>query len=214
MKGLIRNDLYAMGNNILISFLTAMLLGVLPVLIRGNSSLIQMILSMQVYIFIVNMGSSLHTDEVSGWDRFEITLPVQRRQIVQAKYLLFLLLFVLGAGVGTLTLGAVSLTGGAPAFRDVLHGYAFGLTLSALSSAILYPLVLKFGTDKSDLFLILSGLVSCGMLILISSGVSLLTGEMNMKAPLVDLVSVSTAMALFAVSYFASVRILQNKEFA
>lgn len=214
MKGLIRNDLYAMENNILVSFLVAMVLGVLPVLVRGNSSLTQMILSMQIYVFIVNMGSSLHADEVCGWDRFEITLPVQRRQIVRAKYLLFLLLFVLGAGVGTLTLGVVSLTGGAPAFRDVFHGYAFGLTLSALSSAILYPLVLKFGTDKSDIFLILSGLVSCGVLVLVSSGVSLLTGEMNMKAPLVDLVSVSTALALFAASYFVSVRILRDKEFA
>lgn len=83
-----------------------------------------------------------------------------------------------------------------------------------MSSTILYPLVLKFGTDKSDIFLILSGLVSCGMLILISGGVSLLTGEMNMKAPLVDLVSVSTALALFAASYFVSVRILRDKEFA
>ena len=160
MKGLIRNNIYSMQSNLLVSFLIALVLGVLPLFIQGDG-ILQMVISMQIYVFIANVGSSLHADELSGWDRFEITLPVCRSQIVQAKYLTFVLLFALGIGAGTLTLGGLWLTGRAPAFRDVLHGYAFGLTLSALSTAILYPLVLKFGTDKSDVFLILSGLVVC-----------------------------------------------------
>lgn len=125
-----------------------------------------------------------------------------------------IMLFALGIGAGTLTLGGLWLTGRAPAFRDVLHGYAFGLTLSALSTAVLYPLVLKFGTDKSDVFLILSGILSCVMLVLISGILSLFTGSMmNMKAPLVDVVSVGTALVMFAASYCISEQILQNKEF-
>lgn len=213
MKGLIRNNIYSMQSNLLVSFLIALVLGVLPLFIQVDG-ILQLVISMQIYVFIANVGSSLHADELSGWDRFEITLPVCRNQIVQAKYLTFILLFALGIGAGTLTLGGLWLTGRAPAFRDVLHGYAFGLTLSALSTAVFYPLVLKFGTDKSDVFLILSGILSCVMLVLISGILSLFTGSMmNMKAPLVDVVSVGTALVMFAASYCISEQILQNKEF-
>lgn len=213
MKGLIRNNIYSMQSNLLVSFLIALVLGVLPLFIQGDG-ILQMVISMQIYVFVANVGSSLHADELSGWDRFEITLPVCRSQIVQAKYLTFILLFALGIGAGTLTLGGLWLTGRAPAFRDVLHGYAFGLTLSALSTAVFYPLMLKFGTDKSDVFLILSGILSCVMLVLISGILSLFTGSMmNMKAPLVDVVSVGTALVMFAASYCISEQILQNKEF-
>lgn len=213
MKGLIRNNIYSMQSNLLVSFLIALVLGGLPLFIQGDG-ILQMVISMQIYVFVANVGSSLHADELSGWDRFEITLPVCRSQIVQAKYLTFILLFALGIGAGTLTLGGLWLTGRAPAFRDVLHGYAFGLTLSALSTAVFYPLVLKFGTDKSDVFLILSGILSCVMLVLISGILSLFTGSMmNMKAPLVDVVSVGTALVMFAASYCISEQILQNKEF-
>lgn len=90
MKGLIRNNIYSMQSNLLVSFLIALVLGVLPLFIQGDG-ILQMVISMQIYVFVANVGSSLHADELSGWDRFEITLPVCRSQIVQAKYLTFIL---------------------------------------------------------------------------------------------------------------------------
>ena len=84
MKGLIRNNFYSMESNIKISFNIELFLFVVDLFVK-HSAFIQMIMAMQVFIFIVNVGTSLHADVVSKWNKFERTLPVKYNEIIKAN---------------------------------------------------------------------------------------------------------------------------------
>ena len=68
MRGLIRNNFYSMENNIKISFMIALFAAVVSFFVK-HDALIPMIISMQLFIFIVNVGTSLHADVVSKWNK-------------------------------------------------------------------------------------------------------------------------------------------------
>ena len=56
MKGLIRNNFYSMENNVKISFVVALFLSVISIFVK-QSNIIQMIIAMQLFVFIVNVGT-------------------------------------------------------------------------------------------------------------------------------------------------------------
>ena len=213
MKGLIRNNFYSMESNVKISFIIALFLSAAAFFVK-HSAFIQMIISMQIVIFIVNVGTSLHADVVSKWNKFEHTLPVKYNDIIKAKYISFAILLLFGVIMGSVTAVLVYFTNGFSTMQSVLYGYEFGLTLAATTAGFMYPLMLKIGTEKNELIMILSTVTSIGLLVLVSAILSPLTGEMNMKHSLVGIVSTIVALGIFYGSYFISVKIYQSKEFA
>ncbi len=88
MKGLIRNNLYSMGGNLRVTLLIAVFLAFFPLLLK-ESSMIPIIFSIQIFLFVANTGTSLRVDESSKWNKFELTLPIKRRTIIGAKYVSF-----------------------------------------------------------------------------------------------------------------------------
>lgn len=213
MKGLIRNNFYSMEGNLKISFAIALFLSVVSFFVK-NSGFIQMIIAMQIFVFTVNVGTSLHADVLSKWNKFERTLPVKFSDIIRAKYFSFAMLFLFGIIMGSSTAISAYIISGFSNIQSVLYGYTFGLTLATTTAGIMYPLMLKIGTDKNEMILFLSMIAAIGLLVLVAAVLSPFTGEMNMKHPIVGIVSTIIALIIFIASYFVSVRIYQNKEFA
>lgn len=77
----------------------------------------------------------------------------------------------------------------------------------------MYPLVLKLGTEKNELILLLSAFGAIGMQLLLAAGLSKWTDGMNMRHPLVEATGTIAAILLFLASYFVSVKIHKSKEF-
>lgn len=77
----------------------------------------------------------------------------------------------------------------------------------------MYPLVLKLGTEKNELILLLSTFGAIGMQLLLAAGLSKWTDGMNMRHPLVETTGTIAAILLFLASYFVSVKIHKSKEF-
>lgn len=213
MRGLIRNNFYSMENNIKISFMIALFAAVVSFFVK-HDALIQMIIAMQLFIFIVNVGTSLHADVVSKWNKFERTLPVKSNDIIKAKYISFATLILLGIVMGSITAIYACVTNGFSNVHAILYGYEFGLTLSAATAGIMYPLMLKIGTEKNEMIMILSAIAAVGLPVLLSAVLTPLTGEANMKHPLVGIASSIAAVMIFIGSYFVSVRIYRQKEFS
>ncbi len=213
MKGLIRNNFYSMESNIKISFMIALFLAAVSFFVKYDAFL-QMIIAMQLFIFIVNVGTSLRADVESKWNKFELTLPVKYSDVVKAKYISFAILILLGIAMGSITAVYACATGGFSNVRSIFYGYEFGITLSAATAGIMYPLMLKIGTEKSEMIMIFSAIAAVGLMDLLSAILAPLTGEMNMKHPLVGAVSAIAAWMIFVGSYFVSVKIYQNKEFS
>ncbi len=213
MKGLIRNNFYSMENNIKISFIIALFSAVVSFFVKQDV-FIQMIIAMQLFIFIVNVGTSLHADVVSKWNKFELTLPIKSNDIIKAKYISFAILILLGIVMGSITAIYAYVTSGVSNVQSIFYGYEFGLTLSAATAGIMYPLMLKIGTEKNEMIMILSAIAAVGLLVLLSAILTPLTGEVNMKHPLVGIVSSIVAVVIFIGSYFVSVKIYRHKEFS
>ena len=150
MKGLIRNNFYAMEGNMGISFIVAAFLAIMPVFLK-NSSFIPIILAIQIFIFVVNTGTSLHADTTAKWNKYERILPVKSSEPILAKYISFVILILLGVAMSLLTLFCAAAAGIILNLADLAAGYGYGLTLSSISIGIMYPVMLKTGTDKNEL---------------------------------------------------------------
>ena len=213
MKGLIRNNFYSMENNIKLSFIVALFLAVVSFIVK-HDAFIQMIIAMQLFIFFVNTGTSLHADVVSKWNKFELTLPVRYNDIIKAKYISFAILILPGIFMGSITAVYACVTNGFSNVQSVLYGYEFGLTLSAATTGIMYPLMLKTGKEKNEMIMILSAIAASGLPVLLSAILAPLTGGPDMKHPLTGIVSAIVSVVIFTGSYFVSVKIYRHKEFS
>lgn len=212
MKGLIRNNFYAMEGNMVISFIVAAFLAIMPVFLKG-STFIPIILAIQIFIFVVNTGTSLHADTTAKWNKYERILPVKSGEPILAKYISFAILILLGVAMSLLTLFCAAAAGITLDLADLTVGYGYGLTLSGISIGIMYPIMLRTGTDKNELILIFSAFGSVGLRLLAAFVLSPWTEEMNIQHPLVNTVSALAALVIFAGSYFVSLGIYRHKEF-
>ena len=155
----------------------------------------------------MNIGASLRADEISKWSKYEITLPVSRSNLILAKYISIVLLLLLGILMGTVTILLSFLNGHSMSLPTLLRGFEVGLTLSFFSIAVMYPLVLKLGTEKNELILLLSTFGAIGMQLLLAAGLSKWTDGINMRHPLVEATGTIAAILLFLASYFVSAKI-------
>ena len=212
MRGLLLNNLYSMSGNIKLSFCMALILVFVPIFIR-DSSFLSMIMSMQLFIFISNTGASLQIDESSKWNKFELTLPVKRRTIINAKYVSFIILIAFGILISTLTAIVFIVFKGSVDIKDLILGYCFGLTLSIATPAFMYPFILKMGAEKSDLIIVLSGGLSVVLMYSISILLSLFVTGISFRSPIVGITAVIVSVLLFILSYFLAVWIHRNKEY-
>lgn len=212
MKGLIQNNLYSMENSILIAFIISVFLAVLP-LSGVNPTFLPMIISMQIFVFVVNICTSLRADETAKWNKFELTLPVKRSNLVLAKYFSIIILIFIGMIMGTVTMVLSSHFDYTVSRSMLVYGFEYGLTLSILSMSIMYPLTLVLGAEKSEIIFILSAFATIGIMLLIAKVLSTWTDGMNLRSPLVGAASVMIAIVAFVLSYFVSVIIHNRKEF-
>ena len=212
MNGLIRNNFYAMESNMTVSFIMAAALVFSPLIIN-NAAVYPMMIAAQVFLFVANTGTALHADEVAKWNKFELTLPIKRNTIVGAKYITFAVLILCGLLMGACTAVCIRLSGQAWNSLSLLWGYEYGLGVAVISISLMYPIILKIGTDKNELVLILSAFAAVGLMCLIAAALSPVTGEMNLRHPLVGLVSIPVSLLPFGISFAVSVNIHKNKEF-
>ena len=212
MKGLIRNNLCSMENSILIALIISVFLAIVP--FGGvNPTLLPMIISIQIFVFVVNIGTSLRADETAKWSKFELTLPIKRSNLVLAKYVSIIILILMGIVMGTATMVLSSYYDYSVSHSALVYGFEYGLTLSILSTSVMYPLSLKLGVGKSEIIFIISAFATIGIMLLIAAVLSTWTEGMNLRHPLVGAVSLLVAIVAFVLSYFVSVIIHNKKEF-
>ncbi len=169
---------------------------------------------------IVAVGT-LSYDEFDNGMAFLMTLPFERKTYVLEKYLFSLILAAGAWVIGVILYGAGNLVRGNPV--NVVSELPMLFTLIPalyLSVSILIPLQLKYGSEKSRLFLfVLFGVIA----VVIFAGTRLSQGGnfLNGTAAVLDSMSPPAVAAgitgvcalLSYVSYRCSVRIMEKKEF-
>lgn len=169
---------------------------------------------------IMSVGT-ISYDEFDNGFAFLMTLPFERKTYVREKYLLSLLFVAAAWSIGTILycIGSV-VRHNTAALADELPVMPVLIPLFYLAAAIMIPLQLKYGAEKSRLALaVIFGIIAA----VIYGSTRLLDGTNILSRLAMTLESISPVIALVALSgiciivsyvfYLLSVRIIEKKEF-
>ena len=203
MKGLILKDLLNLRKQARIILLFVGFYFVLGIINQNGDSFGGVV----ALLFAMLAVTALAYDERAGWDKYALTMPVSRNDLVISKYLLGVLLsfvgFLLNLFFQLVFVKAALLDG-------LLVSLAlFGVGLFFL--ALMLPINFKWGVEKGRILMMV---VLFGPTILIT-----LLPRMGVPMPGEAFLQFATyvlpvaSIALFAVSVWISLRIYRKKEF-
>ncbi len=167
--------------------------------------------------FMMGMLSitSFAYDEQAKWDAFALTMPVTKRDMVTAKYILVLLLGIAGAVIGLILSFTASLGLGVVDILDTLKNVGLGICATYVFSSIALPLVYKLGSEKSRLVLmvcyaapILLGTIVINML----EDATLTMPELLSAGQTAAILLPFITVAAMAISYRISLSVFQKKD--
>lgn len=213
MKGLLRNNFYSMGTNLQLAFGISFVLVFLPIVL-ARENIVVMVLAMQSFMFNANIGTALNIDITSKWSNFEITLPVKRSDIIKARYISFILLTLCGIFMSVLTSFFMFLVYESLSVDAIIFGFSFGVSLSLITSSLMYPIMLKIGTEKNEIIIFICAAVA---VILFLRVLKIATPFVSDKfiidgKALIGIIFLLISIGLFIISYFVSLTIYKKKE--
>ena len=211
MKGLILKDIYNLKTYGRMILLLMAGFGVMS-WVTENYSFLSSFFTM---FFLILTITSFSYDSYSHWEEYALTLPVTRRQIILAKYVLALVLAVLGTAASfVLTLALRTLRGDysgyfeqfVSAFSVMLVGFVF--------ISIGLPIIIKFGVEKSRVIAFALFVIPWLAIAFVDQMGLELDATFLETLPYQALgIGAVTAVALLVVgSYFLSCKIYQKKD--
>ncbi len=210
MRGLLRNNFYSMSDCILLSAVIVALLALVALFVE---SMLSWIITVAIFMYPINIGASLQTDETSKWMKFEITMPVSRKTIVQCKYLSYLMLVVIGIMSSLLIVFLATLMGHDLDMTGIFRAFSTGLSVALLVGAFMYPLILISSATKSELIIIASAIVSVVIITLLGAILVQVMGSATATTLAVRTALVIISALCLVASYFVSVHLHRKKEF-
>ena len=157
--------------------------------------------------------TSFGYDEASKFDKYALTMPIEKKTLVQEKFVLLLILVVGGTLLGILAAGMVNLFIGDPfleiAATAVVLGAVFLITYSAV-----FPTVFKVGVEKARIMMVGVYLVIFIVIFLFAKSMGQTEGMDNFHFLnwMVPIGSTCLAAITAMISYFKSLKIVENKE--
>ena len=192
MKGLLLKDLYIAKSNILVTIVCLIVLGFgLSFLLEASALLVLAPPCATTAVFI-----SITSDANSKWSKNVITMPVSRSEIIGEKFILYIILSVLGIIATLIPCGVLAIIDG-------------GISLSSFSISL--PCAYFFDPDKSQIVFIMSFLAATGI-------ITALVLLVNLIVPVKDSILMSfnivliIAVIIFFISHKIAVMAYQKKD--
>lgn len=176
-----------------------------------------------VVVLLVSMvaTTTFSYDDLAHWTPYALTLPVARRDLVRAKYLLLVLLTAGGAALSLIisaVVGGFLPDKGLP-FGENLAAHGAYLAIALFFGAVMLPLLFRFGAERARLMMILC---YAAPTVLILAGTTLvrerfpeLTASISWDQVMAQLVWIApiAVLLLLYLSYRVSVRVCRRKEY-
>ncbi len=142
-----------------------------------------------------------------------MTTPVNRANIISAKYVSFLLFILIGAIMASISAAIMLIMPNELSLERLGFGFAFGSAFSLAIPTFMTPLVLIFGHDKNESIL----LISIGLGLGLFFGASVLATPFLRDFASADLIFRLTyfiiSVIMFGISYLISLHLYKKKEF-
>lgn len=203
MKGLLLKDLINLKSQMKILGLLLLFYIFLAYQNRDLAFLSGMLMILSVMLSI----TSISFDERAKWDKYALTMPLSRRQLVFSKYILNLLSITAGC---LIIFAVLPLLGG--------FGQENLLTLAATSGAallmnsLLLPIMFKFGVEKGRYILVMLILIPSVLTMLLPKSIRFDLSVLDQFSSLLAVAFFLLVIGAFAVSLLLSVRIMEAKE--
>lgn len=207
MKGLLVKEFYTLrqqSKTLLIMLGMYIVIGFMQDTISLFSGMIVMVVAMLPI-------TALAYDEHAKWDRYALSLPISRKELVISKYLLsfilvaiaFLISFIFSLVLETIKGSSISIT------ETLLISGTCAL-VGLFFQSILLPIMFKYGTEKAR--------GSMMLIFIVPTALILIVGRLGLSispAVLQTLLYASPVIFVIAiiVSVFVSINIYQKKEF-
>lgn len=212
MKGLFLNNFYSTMGELRL-FLALALLGAAWVIVTGDST------ALEIFVYVIITMLAIHTvggsrrDAASRWNKFEITMPVCRKEIIRCKYLSYLFWTIAGAALSlSVTIAATWIHSGSIllyGLSNVCSMFALGIGIAMLTGAFFYPLSYLAGVDKSETILSISVMAAVGAAIVVLNILNRHVDSFGVRMTLFIL----GYLLLFALSYGLTAALYRKKEF-
>ncbi|MDO5294531.1 MAG: ABC-2 transporter permease [bacterium] len=218
MKGLIRNNFYSVGSTLTWTVAFCIFMSIAAVLgavkLPSIGEALPILMLAQIGVFTGMTATALQKDNTSKWSKFERTLPIKISDVIKARYISFLMFSMIGILLASVAVMLFAVVLGQPLNAEkVEFGYCFGIVFALLVPSFLYPLVLKFGADKSELMLMIAVLIT---IVLFLGGGAILTPFLknsNHADVIYRMICIIISVVVFISSYFVSMGIYKRKEF-
>lgn len=212
MRGLILNNLYSIRKSTKTSFILAIAAVIVLVMTQHNIAL-RIALFLPFLLIPVQAFEVLKQDAMSGWNKFEITLPVTRRQIVGSKYSTFLLLFMCSFML-IMVVFLITDQFMYPVIDQVFFNFLCrGMGIILCLAASTFMLTYKLGTEKSDSIMISSMGFTFSMFFGLSILIEMILGNINYIDEIFSVTFLTLAAISVLISYIFSVQIFKKKDF-
>ena len=218
MKGLLRNNFYGIIENVKIVIAIVMILGIV-LLITGEATLLSAFSLLDPPIIAILMISCLRKESASKWEKYKLTLPIRRKDIIESQYISHTIWSIAGVAVVAVFMAFTVIIHGDQyfyyGFRDAITLVLGGGILAILIGAISYPLYYLWGAEKTEVILVISVIGSIGIVFALTMLVNTFSdGNVSDTLYYISLVIV-TAVTIIAYvsSYFISKCIFQKREY-
>ena len=216
MKGLIIKDLCVIKNQMK-SLLLVLALFIFLSIANKDATFVLFLIPFYMIMILITTFSY---DEFNKWDSYCNSLPLSRKEIVKAKYLLFnatsLIVLVLGILASIIVPNFIENTTFESIYASII-GVAFGICLVI---SLLIPFYYKFGSQKGRIMLFLCIVIFALIIGMITSLdifnnkelMNLLNSLNNLSLGMITLLLIILTSIVMSISYYISVRIYKNKE--
>lgn len=212
MKGLLLNGFYSAVGNIKLFLLIVLITGA-TLIATGNPTAQESFIYITITALSVNAVVSSRKDAISKWNKFEITMPVRRRDIVACKYSSYMLWVLAGTLLALVVTAVATLihkNSNLPLGTANLYStFTLGIGISFLTGALFYPFSYLVGIEKSETVLIISILAAIGLTIaalhILNQFIASFAARMVMF--------IIFFLSAFAISYILTLSMYLKKEF-
>lgn len=186
--------------------------------ISGDASMHRFVAMLIILFVVMPALEVIKYESKSGYDRYVLTLPVSRTNIVQSHYFFYLLIVVIGAVISYGIFLVYSLGSDEP-IDGIFNIVSFGTFIVLFAGAIVYPLLYMIGPEKSDAIVIggaMGGLFA-------TFGLQSVVGYAAEQVPLsflhinpslyVPIIYLMIGVILYIISFFIAAAIYHKKEF-
>lgn len=220
IRGLITKDLLQLKSyrkTLIIFILIFILAGIAQETTKGVGVMITIMMTFGFGMFGV---AAFNYDEQSKTDRYILTFPLTKKEILIAKYVLIISSTIIGAIVGIIAsfLIVFIIDKQIPSLYDYINVALGGIFGVGLIEAIQIPCVYKWGAEKGRIQMF----IVTAIIILLIGGIFWVGESANINLPISDILStiinfipailILATLIIYYISYRVSYRIYKNKE--